>query len=206
VNAEPGATLVVEGGKTKLGADGVIDIKPKRGSELEVTCPAGTDLTISTDSGNVDVRGDAGSVKVITKSGSVSIERATAVNARGASGRVEVGACVGECHVVFASSNVTVGEAGRAVIATVSGNIDVDETDDAEVKTVSGNISLGARGGGTMAARSISGSVEVSVPDGSRPLTRLKAGTGRVRCEPPPGDDGEVRIKSVSGSISVTCR
>jgi DUF4097 and DUF4098 domain-containing protein YvlB len=101
---------------------------------------------------------------------------------------------------------VKIGEAGRAVIATVSGNIDVAETDDAEVKSVSGNISLGARGGGTMAARSISGSVEVSVPDGSRPATRLKALSGSVHCEPPPGHDGEVKIKSVSGSISVTCR
>ena len=183
VHAEPDATLLVEGGKTKLGDDGVIDVRSTGSSTLEVTCPAGTDLTISTDSGNVDVRGDAGSVKVITKSGSVSIERATAVNARGASGRVTVGACAGDCHVVFASSNVTVGEAGRAVIATVSGNIDVEETDDAEVKTVSGNISLGARGGGKMAARSISGSVEVSVPDGSRPSTTAegRVGPGPVR-------------------------
>jgi len=206
VSAEPGATLSVEGGSTKLGDDGVIDVKPKRGAELDITCASGTDLTISTDSGNVDVRGDAGSVKVITKSGSVSIERASAVNARGASGRVEVGACAGECKVVFASSNVTIGEAGRAVVATVSGNIDVDAVDDAEVKTVSGNISLGARGGGTTAARSISGSIKVSVPDGARPATRLKAVSGKVRCEPEPGHDGEVKIKSVSGSISVTCR
>ena len=70
---------------------------------------------------------------------------------------------------MIASSNVRVGEAGRALIATVSGVIDVDEVGDAEVKTVSGKVSLGARGGGKVAARSISGSVEVSVPDGSRP-------------------------------------
>jgi DUF4097 and DUF4098 domain-containing protein YvlB len=206
VTAEPGAALVVEGGTSKLGDDGVINIRPRGGSLLEVTCAAGTDLTISTASGNIEVHGDAGSVKVTTKSGGISIERATAINARGASGKVEVGSCEGECRVSFASSNVTIGEAGRAVVATVSGNIEIDEAGDAEVKTVSGNISLGARGGGVMAARSISGSVEVSVPDGSRPATRLKAVSGKVRCEPQPGDDGEVKIKSVSGSISVTCR
>src|SRR5882757_6654349 len=99
VNAAPGATLSVEGGTTKLGDDGVIDVRPRGGALLEVTCAAGTDLTISTASGNIEVRGEAGSVKVITKSGSVSIERATAVNARGASGRVRIGACAGECHV-----------------------------------------------------------------------------------------------------------
>jgi DUF4097 and DUF4098 domain-containing protein YvlB len=206
VNAEPGAELLVEGGTSRLDDEGVINIRPSGGSRLEITCAAGSDLTISTSSGNVDVRGDAGSVKVITTSGRISIERATAINARGASGKVVVGSCEGECRVSFTSSNVTIGEVGRAVVATVSGNIDVDAARDAEVKTVSGKISLGALGGGVMAARSISGSVNVSVPDGSRPATRLNAVSGKVRCEPPPGDDGEVEIKSVSGSISVTCR
>jgi len=206
VVAEAGATLAVEGGSFVPGEDGVVDIRAFGGSVLEVRCPAGSDLTISTSSGAIDVRGDAGSVKVTTKSGSVAIERATAVNARGASGRVDVGACTGECHVVFVSSHVSIGEAGRAVIATVSGNIDVGAVDDAEVKTVSGTISLAARPGGRLAARSISGAVEISVPSGSRPATHLKAVTGRVRSECEPGHDGEIRAKSVSGSISVTCR
>ena len=144
-------------------------------------------------------------MKVTTKSGALAIERATAVDAARASGRVEVGACAGECHVAFVSSNVHIGEAGRAVVATVSGNIDADAVDDAEVKTVSGNIALGARGGGRLAARSISGSVKISVPDGSRPETRLKAVSGsRSDCEP--GHDGEIRAKTISGGISVTCR
>ena len=128
---------------------------------LEVRCPAGSDLTISTVVGRdrrARRRGlGEGHDEERRRS---SIERATAVDARGASGRVEVGACAGDCHVVFVSSNVHIGEAGRAMVATVSGNIDVDAVDDAEVKTVSGNISLGARGGGRLAARSISGSVD----------------------------------------------
>ena len=171
VLAEPGAALSVDGGSYAESEDGTVEIRAHGGATLEVRCAAGSDLTISTSSGKVDVRGDAGSVKVITKSGDVKIERATAVNARGASGRVEVGA-----------------------------------TDDAEVKTVSGKVTLGARGGGQLAARSISGSVDISVPDGSRPETRLKAVSGRVRCDCEPGHDGEIRAKSVSGSISVTCR
>ena len=103
------------------------------------------------------------------------------------------------------------------MVATVSGNIDVDEVDDAEVKTVSGNISLGARGGGRLAARSISGSVEVSVPDGSRPATRLKAVSGQVRCDCEPGrrrrgpgqerervDLGHMPVTTVTGTIVFT--
>jgi len=206
VVAEAGAVLSVVGGSTEAAEDGVVDIRGASGSLLEVRCPAGSDLTISTASGAIEVRGDAGSVKVITKSGALAVERATAIDARGASGRVDVGTCAGECHVVFVSGNVRIGEAGSAVVATVSGNIEIDAVGDAEVKTVSGKISLGGRGGGRLAARSISGSVGVSVPAGSRPATRLKAVSGRVRCDCEPGDDGEIRAASVSGSISVTCR
>ena len=167
--------------------DGTVEIIAHGGSTLEVRCASGTDLTISTSSGNVDVRGEAGSVKVITKSGDVKIEGATAVNARGASGRVEVGTCSGECHVVFVSSNVHIGQAGRAVVATVSGNIEVGETDDAEVKTVSGKVTLGGRGGGTLA-----GAFDLRIGRHLRarrlaPETRLKAVSGRVRCDCEPG-------------------
>jgi len=206
VVAEAGATFAVEGGSFVLGEDGVVDIRAVGGSELAVRCPAGSDLTISTSSGAIEVLGDAGSVKVTTKSGSLTIERAAAVNARGASGRVNIGICRGECHVVLVSSNVSIREAGRAVVATVSGNIEVDAVDDADVKTVSGHIVLGGRGGGRLAARSISGALKFSVPPNSRPATHLRVVSGRVRCECEPGNDGEIRAKSVSGSISVTCR
>ena len=206
VIATAGAALDVDGGSLMHADDGTIDVRATGSTVLEVRCPAGSDLTISTSSGNIKVEGDAGSVKVTTKSGALRIERAAAVNARGASGRVEIGACAGECCVSFMSSNVHIGAAGRAVVATVSGNIEVGETDDAEVKTVSGKITIGARGGGRLAARAISGSVSVSVPTGSHPSTRLKAVSGRVRCEPAPGTDGEIKVASVSGAISVTCR
>jgi len=206
VVAAPGSALAVDGGTFVENDDGTVDVRAHGGAALEVRCPTGTDLTISTASGAVDVEGDAGSVKVTTKSGNLSIERATAVDARGASGRVKVGVCTGTCHVVFVSSNVRIDEAAHAVVATVSGDIDIGTVDDAEVKTVSGKISLGGKGGGRLAARSISGSVKISMPSGSRPATRLKAVSGRVRNECEPGHDGEVRAATVSGAISVTCR
>jgi DUF4097 and DUF4098 domain-containing protein YvlB len=206
VVAAPGSALAVDGGTYVHNDDGTVDVRAKGGSVLEVQCPTGSDLTISTASGAVDVQGDAGSVKVTTKSGNLSIERATAVDARGASGKVEVGVCTGDCHVVFVSSNVHIGEATKATVATVSGNIDVGAADVAEVKTVSGNISVAGNAGGRVAARSISGSVKISVPDGARPATRLKAVSGHVRCECEQGHDGEVRAATVSGAISVTCR
>ncbi len=206
VVAEPGAQVSVEGGSLESRDDGTLEIHSLASSTLVVTCPAGSDLTISTSSGAIEVRGEAGSVRVTTKSGNLAIEHASAIDARGASGRVEVGTCTGECHVVFVSSKVHVDAARRAVIATVSGNIEVDEVDEAEVKTVSGNVELGARGGGRLAARTISGSIKILVPDGDRPTTHLRSVSGRVSCECDDGNDGDITAKTVSGRIKVTCR
>jgi len=206
VIADAGTPVSVDGGSLESDADGWLEIHSTGSSTLEVKCPTGSDLTISTSSGAIEVRGEVGSVKVTTKSGNLAIERASEIDARGASGKVELGECSGECHVVFVSSKIHVDAAGRAVIATVSGNIEVDEVGDAEVKTVSGDIELGARGGGRLTARSISGSVKISVPDGDRPATRLRSVSGRVSCECDDGNDGEITAKTVSGRIKVTCR
>ena len=196
----------VDGGSMHSTADGWVEIHARSGSALEVRCPVGSDLMISTSSGAIEVVGDAGSVKVTTKSGSLAIERAAEIDARGASGRVRVGSCAGECHVAFVSSSVHIGDAGRAFVATVSGHIEAADVGAAEVKTVSGNIDIGLRAGGSVAARSISGSVNVSVPDGDRPATRLKSVSGKISCECTQGDDGEIKAKTVSGRITVTCR
>jgi DUF4097 and DUF4098 domain-containing protein YvlB len=206
VTADPGVPVSVDGGTLETHADGWVEIHSTGSSTLEVKCPTGSDLTISTSSGAIEVRGEVGSVKVTTKSGNLEIERASAIDARGASGKVEVGACAGECHVVFVSGKVHIGEAGKAVVATVSGNIEAGEVDDAEVKTVSGDIELGARGGGRLTARSISGSVKISVPDGDQPATHLRSLSGRISCECADGNNGEIAAKTVSGRIKVTCR
>ena len=206
VVAVPGAALAVEGGRWTLGDDGVVDVRASGGSTLEVRCAAGTDLTVGTSSGGIEIEGDAGSVRVTTASGAVSIERATAVDARGTSGRVEVGSCTGSCVVVSVSSDVRIRAAGRAVVATVSGDVDVEAAGDAEVKTVSGRVVLGARGGGRLVVRSISGAIEVSVPAGAKPATRLRSMSGRVHRECEPGDEGEIRASSMSGTITVSCR
>src|SRR5437899_10567327 len=69
VVAEPGSSLAVDGGTFVENDDGTVDVRAGGSAVLEVRCPTGSDLTISTASGAVDVEGDAGSVKITTKSG-----------------------------------------------------------------------------------------------------------------------------------------
>jgi hypothetical protein len=55
VIAEPGSSLAVEGGTFVENADGTVDVRSVQSGVLEVRCPTGSDLTISTASGAVDV-------------------------------------------------------------------------------------------------------------------------------------------------------
>jgi DUF4097 and DUF4098 domain-containing protein YvlB len=207
VTAVPGATLDVDGGEIDTDPEGGLHVRGRRGSSpIDVTCPEGSDLVIGTVSGRVEVEGPAGAVKVATVSGKIDIERAAEIDVRTKSGNVTVGTCAGDCNVVVTSSNVTVGEAGRASVATVSGRIAVEKLDDARVKTVSGTVELGARGGGQVHVQSVSGNVEVSLPPDRQPSTSLKSFSGRIKCDCENGDDGEIRIKSISGAIRVRCR
>ncbi len=128
------------------------------------------------------------------------------IDARTGSGSVTVGACAGQCRVVVTSGSVRVGKSGSASVAGVSGSIGVGEIDAADVKNVSGRIEVGASGEGRISIRSVSGTVEVSVPETCAPATHLKSISGRVRRECAEGTDGEIDVKTVSGTIRIVTK
>jgi DUF4097 and DUF4098 domain-containing protein YvlB len=207
VIASPGAELAVDGGVMERGDDGVLRVRRSKGSAtIELRCPPATDLIIGTASGTVDVEGDLGSVSVATMSGKINVERATRVDARTKSGSVHVGHCDDECRVVVVSGKVRIGAAKRVEIAAVSGTVTADQVGEARVKTISGKIKIGTAGAGTIAVKTVSGTVEVSVPPDVAPATRLHSVSGRVNSECPRGADGEIAVASVSGAIRVSCR
>jgi DUF4097 and DUF4098 domain-containing protein YvlB len=202
VVAAPGAELTVDGGSFAAESDGTVLVTG--GSRtLQVRCPTGSDVTIGTMSGKVTIEGEAGATRVASKSGSIEIEHAREIDARTASGRVTIGECEGACRVVVTSGTVRVGKAGSASVAGVSGSIKVRATDAADVKNVSGVIEVGASGTGRVAIRTVSGKVEVSVPETCAPATHLKSISGRIRRDCASGNDGEIDVKTVSGSIRV---
>jgi DUF4097 and DUF4098 domain-containing protein YvlB len=204
VEAVDGAALAVRGGDVVWEADGSAVVKGSS-KRLDVRVPPGADVIVGTASGSVDVRGPVGSVRISSKSGSIDVERAAAVDARTHSGSVRVKHCDDECRVVVTSGSVRIGRAGRASVSCVSGTVHADDVDAAEVKNVSGTTEIGARATGRVAVRSVSGTVRVSVPAGRAPATRLKSVSGRIRKDCDSGTDGEVDVKTVSGSIRVAC-
>src|SRR4051812_35997397 len=107
---------VVGGGIVERTEHGVEIRRDPNSSSIEVHCPNGTDLKIGTNSGTVEVFGEAGKVRVATTSGKIRVERAQSVDIRTKSGNITIGDCEGECRIVTTSSKVQVGSADRVTI------------------------------------------------------------------------------------------
>jgi DUF4097 and DUF4098 domain-containing protein YvlB len=100
------------------------------------------------------------------------------------------------------SGKVAVVHASAVRCECVSGSVDV-EGDDVMVRTVSGRVRV--RTSGLAAVETVSGTVEVTVPEGFRPRVRIR-GQGSIRVDVPEGDDGEIAVRSVSGTVRVRSR
>lgn len=209
VVAEPGSSLRVRGGTPTLEPDGTTRVTPtSRSGAVEVRCPAGSDLVVGTSQGPVELRGGFGAVSVTTGSGRIDLSGAHAARAdlRTGSGRIDVARCDGECRVVAQSGRVEIGWAGTAEVTTSSGRVILGHSEAANVTTTSGRVELATGDRPDVRVRSLSGRVEVAVPEGVSPATRIESATGRVCCECTPGDDGELEVTTTSGAVDVVCR
>ncbi len=205
VVAVPGCELSVVGGTIELHDDGSVHIRRESSSDsIEVQCAPGTDVTVGTSSGKVDLAGRLGAVRVATSSGRIRIEEADRIDVRTHSGNIDVGWCVGACRIMTKSSGVHVRRAGRATVAAVSGIVLLEEVGGAEVKAVSGKVLIGATGDQRVSVHSVSGKVEIKVPASARPSTRLRSMSGRIVNDLEPGDQFEISVKSITGAIRVS--
>jgi hypothetical protein len=140
-------------------------------SAVDVRVPEGTDLVIGTTSGKVTVEGRVGAISVLTTSGRISIDQARSVDARTKSARVHVGYAEGVCRVVSASGRVTVDRCGAADAASGSGQVVLgDAHGHVRATSTSGKVSVAVAGAHDVEAETVSGRIEVSYPDGVRPL------------------------------------
>ena len=193
-------------GKQELQEDGSIEVKPRRrSSSVHVRCPEGSEVMVGTVSGDVDLQGSLGAVRVTSTSGSITVDTVESADLRTVSGRATVGQCTGLCRASTKSGKIAVGEAGGGDLATVSGDVRVGATSGVEVRTVSGKVDIQSGAQGPVRAKTISGSIDVTLPQGVRPNVRAK-GRGKVRCECEEGNDVDVDVRTVSGKIEIAAR
>jgi hypothetical protein len=205
----------------------LVDVPLKRGGftlgslfgRSGVTCrirtPNGSGLEARTKSADVSVHGILGGASVSTASGDVQLENVDGgVNVKSASGDVRVRTVASGVNVQTASGDIEIEVARGPVNAqTASGDLTVGEAwDHVNASTVSGDQDHGAVFQGNFAATSVSGDVQVGVRRGSRVYLDCNTVSGDTSSEldlvpqAPPGDGPlvEVRVKTVSGDITIT--
>lgn len=205
IEGRPGATLSVDGGDTARRDDGSVEVVPSS-STVRIVCPEHTDMVVSTSSGRVVVRGHVASVKVMTTSGTVTIERTIDADVRTMSGKVEVDDCIHGCCVVTKSGHVTVGRAHDVSVSTSSARVDVGTADLATIHTTSGRIEVGGSPNARLRVQSLSGRVRITLPSDTAATTSLVSRSGSVCCDVPVGDGARVEATTTSGAIEVGFR
>ncbi len=208
IDAVRGAQLAIVGGQWTRRADGAVEVRAASGA-VRITCPPGPVVTASTASGRVRITGSVASAHVITASGTVEVDEVTGdVDIRTASGKVRVSSCGGECRVLTRSGTVQVGTGTALVASTASGKVVAGPLRRADVQTLSGRVELGATDGAEIAARTLSGKVEVSLASAAPAHLELHSGSGRIRsdvarADPAVPGGARVQVRTGSGSIHV---
>ena len=193
----------------ELTPEGLLDLSNAFGASaiVEVRCPEGTHATIGTASGRVVLEGRFGRVRVTSVSGSIQLDRARAAELRTVSGKIEASELSDLARISTRSGHVEVGSSAIAEVSTASGRINVGPVSgDVRAQSVSGRIELATNGAANVHARSVSGSITVRLPRGTKPKLMVHAGRSGVAFDGEQGDDCLCRLQSVSGKIEVEYR
>jgi DUF4097 and DUF4098 domain-containing protein YvlB len=203
ITGEDRQDILVESGAHEVarGHEG-IEVTGRSGA-LVIRCPVRTDAFVGCASGVVSLQGSLGTVRVTTRSGSITIERAHRVDARTASGDIKVESCDEECRCQTKSGRLRVGRADSGELVAASGSIEVDAIGAVRVRIGSGNVTIGLTEPAPVDVETHSASVTLNVPTGLRPALELRTSSGQVRCDCEPGSDGVIRVRTRSGQISV---
>ncbi len=213
-------TVIAEPGRANIEIDGLLDrsrrrqvwregkrlhVRAGRGSNaVSIRCPMGSNVNASSDSGRLELRGDLGDVRAQTQSGHILIEQARSVDARTKDGRLEIFNVHGQVKVGTTSGKVEIERAHNAKVASVSGHLELNDVQGAvDAASVSGSVQISTHGAGNIFVGTVSGRVEIRVPNGRRPSVSAKRKSGSLKVECEEGDDLKIRIATVSGSVTV---
>jgi DUF4097 and DUF4098 domain-containing protein YvlB len=183
-----------------------------RNSRIIAHVPVGTDVELSSTSGDVRLVGRLGVVRLNTATGDVQMGDAARVDMTTASGEFACGEIDGDATVSSVSGDCTMRRVGGRLDATVtSGDVRIERCDgDITIGSTSGDVRIGRCAGSDIAIRSISGDVKIGLPSGIRVEAEISTLSGRATLpEPAPAAERadrravRLRLKTVSGDIRV---
>lgn len=184
-----------------------------RGSAfVTVRVPPGGEARVSTASARVDCEPHMARVDVKTASGDVEVETAEIATIKTASGDVGLGDVTKALRVATASGDIFVrGESeGSLGCNTASGEVHIERCSGVlDVNTVSGNVYIRRFTGSQANFKSMSGSIDLGIPQGTRVDLDVSILSGKLRT--PEKKDASVPVerqmtikaKLVSGDLTV---
>jgi DUF4097 and DUF4098 domain-containing protein YvlB len=186
--------------------------KRGRHTRLVALVPIGTDVELSSTSGEVRLTGQLGVVRIHTASGDIEVGDAARLDITTASGDVSCGDVSGETRISSISGSCTLRRLGGRLDATLtSGSLRIDNCDgDIGIVTTSGDVRIGCCAGSDIAVRSISGDVRLGLPSGIRVEADISTLSGQAKLpDPAPVADYvdrrpvRLQLKTVSGDIRI---
>jgi DUF4097 and DUF4098 domain-containing protein YvlB len=186
----------------------------RRGRHTRVVAlvPPGSDLELSSASGDIRLTGRFGAVRLHTASGGMDMGDAARLDVTTASGLLSCGEVDGQATISSVSGEVSIRRVGGGLDVTItSGDLRVDRCDgDIAVNSTSGDVRVGRCCGNEIVVRSISGDVRVGLPSGIRVEAEISTLSGRASLPEPAPSPGEgerrpvrLQLKTVSGDIRV---
>ena len=132
----------------------------------------------------------------------VQVPRSSRVEVETVSASVSAHDLTGKLDLQSVSGEISVkGNPSQMECSSVSGTIEIEAAPDkTSLETVSGKIKV-ARADGELTANSVSGSLIIQ--DGSIDGGRLSTTSGTIRCEAAPTGNGSLKLKSLSGSVTL---
>ncbi|MCG6964753.1 MAG: DUF4097 family beta strand repeat-containing protein [Acidobacteria bacterium] len=132
----------------------------------------------------------------------VQVPRSARVEVETVSANVSAHDLTGKLDLQSVSGKISVkGNPSQMECSSVSGTIQIEATPDkTSLETVSGKIKV-ARADGELTANSVSGSVIIQA--GSIDGGKLSTTSGTIRCEAAPTGNGTLKLKSLSGSVTL---
>ena len=175
-----------------------------RSRALTVRCPAGIDLLAASHAGSLEVQGELGELRLFNHSGPIQIEQAGWLEARTTSGRIDVGRVDGPVTTSTVSGAVTVDLARSVRSYAVSGEVNLKLIQGkVEVRSVNGAVKVSTDGAGEIVVSTVSGSIDICVPEGRRADVQAKRKTGQANISCKRGDDLSIRVSTMTGAVNI---
>lgn len=196
--------------------------------DYEVAVPVGTSVTVDTSSGRISANDIDGELNLSSISGEVTVsDNSGDVSVETTSGKIDLADVEGALVVETISGRISASGSGQSLEAnSTSGTVDVSGYSadtvvaesisgavrvgggftSAEVSTVSGGIEVTAADAfDLLSLESISGSVNVRVPEGTYNVTgESVSGSRALEVDTSPNADARIDASTVSGSLTVS--